>query len=484
MNRIHLKTPLYTALQAYAEKQLVHFDVPGHKKRNCSWITEAFGDRVLALDANSTKELDMLSKPTGPIKEAEQLMALAYGSDQAFFLVNGSTSGVQYMIMAACRPNEKIIMPRNVHRSAINALILSGAVPVFIEPEIDLEFGISNGVSLKTVQQAVRENPDAKALFLMHPTYFGVVSDLKQIIEYAHDHDLVVVIDEAHGAHFPFHPDLPANAMSLNADMATVSIHKTAGSLTQSSVLLLNERKIKKHDVRTIVNLMQTSSASYLLMASLDLARRQLAINGLSDYQFILHQISKAKKALNQLPGIEVMDKAYTRKTAAFDYDETKFVVKVNGLGLSGFEVYDILFNKYNIQVELAESYVILAIIGVGDDNQTIFKLVEALQDIAQRYYGQKKKYEVNLSRFFKIPMMELTPREAHYHKKLLCNIKDSVGKVSGESIMIYPPGIPLVMPGEIISAEIVSHYQFYRSQGCVMVNDQDNPGLIKVVDK
>ncbi|QOR35540.1 aminotransferase class I/II-fold pyridoxal phosphate-dependent enzyme [Clostridium sp. 'deep sea'] len=482
MNKNHSKTPLFSALEQYSKKNITHFDVPGHKKNSQSFIAQALGASIVKLDANSTKELDMVSNPTGVIKECESLLADAYGADKAFLLVNGSTSGVQYMIMSACKPKEKILIPRNVHKSAINALIISGCVPIFLKPEVSLSCGISHGVTLKAVQEAVKLHPDSKAIFLMNPTYFGVVSDLKSIVEFAHKKNIAVLVDEAHGAHFPFHDKLPCNAMSVGADMATVSMHKTAGSLTQSSVLLLNQGILKKNTVRNVVNLMQTSSASYLLMASLDIARKNLVINGYQLYNKLLKEINLLKKSINDIDGLSTIDQLIVECPGVFNYDDTKIVIKVNELGLSGFELYDILFKEYNIQVELAESYVVLAIVGVGDNEKSFENLLKALKDISKRYYNKLPAYKINISNFLKEPVSRITPRKAHYLEKQIVKIEESVNRISGESIMIYPPGIPLVIPGEIITKEIVAHYQFYKNNNCVLVNDEENSGLIKVV--
>ena len=234
------KTPLFDALKNYHTTGVVSFDVPGHKKRFQNEFSEYIGQRIIELDTNSMKELDILNNPTGVIREAHQLMADAYCADEAFFLVNGTTSGIQTMVMSACNPGDKIILPRNVHKSAINALILSGATPVYIDPEIDETLGISLGVDIEKIKEAVIKNGDIKAILIINPTYYGAVSDLEGIIKYCHKKEIIVLVDEAHGAHFPFHDKFPKNAMFLGADMSAVSIHKTGGSLTQSSVLLLN----------------------------------------------------------------------------------------------------------------------------------------------------------------------------------------------------------------------------------------------------
>ncbi|MEA4888071.1 MAG: aminotransferase class I/II-fold pyridoxal phosphate-dependent enzyme [Clostridiaceae bacterium] len=482
MKNKQARAPLYEALDQYANAGLVHFDVPGHKKRLHDGLGEFIGERTVQLDANSTKELDMLSNPTGIIREAEVLLADAYGADYAYMLVNGSTFGVQAMIMAACGPKDKIILPRNVHKSAINGIILSGAVPVFVEPEINREYGIANGISYEQVKRAIHDNPDAKAVLLINPTYFGVVSDIRAIIKLCHRHQMMVLADEAHGAHFPFYPEFPDNASASGADLATVSMHKTGGSLTQSSVLLLNERIITHSQMLTVINLMQTTSASYLLMASLDLARRNLVMEGQARYDVIFRAVEEAKRKLIATPGLQVLTREDINGQGFYDYDETKIVVKVNDLGLTGFQVYDLMRQEFNIQLELAETYVVLAVVGIGDDESTINRLVEALQSIAGRYYGRQNPFLLDQSSLFEKPMTVVSPREAFYSPKRLVPIDKAVGEICAESIMIYPPGIPLAIPGEKMSQNIVDHYQFYRQQNCVVMNNADDPDMIQVL--
>ena len=482
MKMKHARAPLYEALDQYAAAGLVHFDVPGHKKRLFAGLGEFIGERAVQLDANSTKDLDMLSNPDGIIREAEILLADAYYADYAFMLVNGSTFGVQAMIMAACGPKDKIILPRNVHKSAINGIILSGAVPIFLEPEINREYGIANGISYEQVKRAIQDYPDAKAVLIINPTYFGVVSDIRAIIKLCHRHQMLALVDEAHGAHFPFHPDLPDNASSLGADLVTVSMHKTGGSLTQSSVLLLNERILNHSQLRTVVNLMQTTSASYLLMASLDLARRNLVLEGRARYDAILAAVESAKKKLIATPGLQVLSRDDINGLGFYDYDETKIVIKVNELGLTGFEAYDLIKNDFGIQLELAETFVVLAVVGIGDDETTIGKLVDAFQALAERYYGKKPPFLLDQAGLFEKPMTVVSPREAFYSPQRLVHISKSVGEICAESIMIYPPGIPLAIPGEKITQCIVDHYVFYRQQDCVVMNNADDPDMIQVL--
>jgi arginine/lysine/ornithine decarboxylase len=333
-----------------------------------------------------------------------------------------------------------------------------------------------------SVLKAVHENPDAKALFVINPTYFGAVSDLRSIVKLCHRKRIVVIVDEAHGAHLPFHPDLPDSAMAVGADMATVSMHKTAGSLTQSSVLLLNERYFSRHDVRAAINLMQTTSGSYLLMSSLDLARKKLALHGREMYDSLLASVEQAKARIAKIPGISVLTYDDANGAGMYDYDETKIVIRVNSLGMTGFEAFDILLNEYGLQMELAETYVVLAIAGVGDDESTLNKLVEALEDLSRRFHGTREPLSVTLANFFEKPKAVISPRDAWYAPKRVVPLTQSVGEVSGESVMIYPPGIPLVIPGERITEAMMEHYRFYLKQNCTVLTDEDEEGMITIL--
>lgn len=475
-------TPIYSALVKYRNENIIHFDVPGHKKNTDSILAEKLGKDIVAFDANSTKELDMLSNPIGIIAEAENLLANAYGADNAFMLVNGSTFGIQAMILSVCSPKDKILVPRNVHKSVINAIILSGATPIFLQPQIDYNYGIANGITVESVKNAIKKHSDVRALFIINPTYFGVASDLRRIIKICHRRNIAVIVDEAHGAHLPFHPYLPDCAMKLGADLSTISMHKTAGSLTQSSALLHNNGLIDIGKVRTNINLMQTTSASYLLLASLDIARSNLAVNGKKIYSSLIKKCTEAEKELNTIQGISAITEDYIDENGIYDFDVTKIVIKVNELGLSGFQVYDILKNEYNIQLELAESYVVLAVVGVGDTDKSIDFLINAFKDLSERFYGKSKLFSTEIAGFFEKPKTIVLPRDAHFSPKTTVNINDSLGQICGESIMIYPPGIPLIIPGELITEKIINNYNYYVQQDCIVMNDDDKVGFIKVL--
>ncbi len=467
------RTPLFEALRDYHKRDVTPFDVPGHKHGvGLRELADYVGKRVLEIDVNAMECLDNISNPVGVIKEAEMLAAEAYGATDAFFLVNGTTVGVQAMIMAACRPGEKIILPRNAHKSAVAGMILSGAVPVYIQPEIDDNLGIAMGITADSVEEAMENHPDARAVFVIHPTYYGAVSDLGAIVEIAHQRGMTVLADEAHGAHFKFHPRLPASAMDLGADASAVSTHKTGGSLTQSSMLLMKGNLLDPKYMKTTLNLTQTTSASYLLMVSLDIARKQLATRGEEILERLLEMVLNAKEQLNAAEGLYAFGGELVGNPGVYDYDDTKLGINVRKLGLSGYEAEKILRKRYNIQVELADMYNVLAITAVGDTKESIGALVNALKDLVKNYRnGDGRKITRGM---LKNPEMVVSPRDAYYSDKRPVPLKEAAGNVSGESIMVYPPGIPLITPGEMITEDIVKHVKLLKAQNCMLQGTQD----------
>ncbi|MGB3368674.1 MAG: aminotransferase class I/II-fold pyridoxal phosphate-dependent enzyme [Acidaminobacteraceae bacterium] len=468
------KTPLFDALKDYHKKGIVPFDVPGHKHGvGLKEFGEFMGEKVLEVDVNSMKCLDNLSNPVGVIKDAEELLAKVYSADYGYFLVNGTSGGVQAMIMSVCKPKDKIILPRNAHKSATNGIIMSGAVPVYIHPEYNRELSIAFGVTTDSVKKAIRENSDAKAIFIINPTYFGAVSDLKEICDLAHKSNMIVLVDEAHGSHLHFHPELPMSAMDAGADMVALSMHKTGGSLTQSSALVIKGGRVDPKHVRKILNLNQTTSASYLLMSSLDIARKNLAIDGEKLLSYVLELSRYARDEINKIEGIYAFGKEIEGTPGVHEFDETKLVINVSGLGMTGFKVYDILRDEYDIQMELGDSANVLGIISLGDTKENINKLIKALLEISSKYKQEVKSYKSLL------PAYELetalSARDAFYADKEKVKLKDSVGRISGESIMAYPPGIPIFTPGERITSKVLDYIEFLTKQDTVITDLEDS---------
>jgi arginine decarboxylase len=473
--------PLYEALLRYKKNKIVPFDVPGHKQgRGNPELTDFLGEKCLSVDVNSMKPLDNLAHPTGVIMHAQNLAAEAFGAKHAFFSVNGTTAAVQAMVLSACKKGEKIIMPRNVHISAINALVLSGAIPVYVNPGMDKKLGISLGMSLDELSKAIQHNPDAKAVFVNNPTYYGICSDLKGIVELAHRHNMIVIVDEAHGTHFYFGDNLPPSAMSCGADMSSVSMHKTGGSLTQSSLLLLGGN-VSEGYVRQILHLTQTTSASYLLLSSLDISRRTLALRGREIFGRVSSIARYAREEINKIGGYYAYADELIDGKAVFDFDITKLSVYTRDIGLAGIEVYDILRDEYGIQIEFGDIGNILAIISVGDSDLSIERLISALYEIKRRFEKDKAGM---FDHEYIPPIVELTVQKAFYADKKSVDFANAEGKISGEYVMCYPPGIPILAPGERITREIIDYTRYAKDKGCIVTGTEDiTLGSIKVVE-
>lgn len=464
-------TPIYDALARVRETGLVHFDVPGHKGgRGNKPLREFLGAECLKNDVNSMKPLDNLCHPVSVIRDAERLAADAFGADSAFFMVNGTTAAVQAMIMSACKAGDEIIMPRNVHRSAINALVVCGAVPVYINPGVNKRLGIPLGMAVEDVRAAVRAHPRAKAILVNNPTYYGVCSNLPYLAKLAHENGMLLLADEAHGTHFYFGDDMPPAAMRSGADMAAVSMHKTGGSLTQSSFLLCGSR-VRDGHVRQIINLTQTTSGSYLLMCSLDLARRNLSLHGREMCRKAVEFAAYAREEINAMGGYYAFGDEIADGDAVYAFDPTKLSVHTRDIGLAGIEVYDLLRDEYDIQLEFGDIGNFLAIITAGDRALEIERLISALSEIKRLYSRDKAGM---LDHEYIDPEVVMTPQKAFYSEKTSLAIEESAGRVCGEFVMCYPPGIPILAPGERITGDILAYIAYAKEKGCFMTGTED----------
>ncbi len=460
------EVPLYSALEKFRRLRVVPFDVPGHKRgRGNRGLVDFLGQQCVEIDVNSMKPLDNLCHPVSVIKEAEELAADAFGAAHAFFMVGGTTGAVQSMVFTACKRGDKIIMPRNVHKSAINALVLCGAIPVYIDPKVDTKLGIPLGMEIDDVKKAIAENPDAKAILINNPSYYGICSDLKTIVKLAHDAGMLALADEAHGTHLYFGEDLPLNGMAAGADMSAVSMHKSGGSLTQSSLLLIGEG-VNEGYVSNIINLTQTTSASYLLLGSLDISRRNLALHGRESFAKVCEMASYARSEINEIEGYYAFGSELINGRSVFDFDETKLVINTRGIGLTGIEVYDLLREEYDIQMEFGDLSNVLAYISIGDRLQDIERLAGALDDIARLYSKPEGSF---FSAEYVTPIVKATPQEAFYAEKIKLPIGETVGRICAESVMCYPPGIPILAPGEMITRDILDYIAAAKEKGCSM---------------
>ncbi len=464
------RAPLMEALDAVRTARIVPFDVPGHKRgRGNRALTDFLGERCLSVDVNSMKPLDNLCHPVSVIREAEALTAEAFGAARAFFMVGGTTSAVQAMLLATLKRGDSVILPRNVHQSALNALVLCGAVPVYLNPQVDARLGVALGMSLAEVRRAMEAHPEAKAILLNNPTYYGICSDVRAIAELAHARGIRVLADEAHGTHFYFSEALPTAAMAAGADMAAVSLHKSGGSLTQSSVLLCGPN-VNADYVRQIVNLTQTTSGSYLLLSSLDISRRNLALHGEETFAKVMRHAAYARAEINAMGGYYAYGRELINGDSVFDFDETKLTVNTLEIGLAGVEVYDLLRDRYDIQVEFGDLGNFLAYLSLGDKAKDLERLISALYDI-RRLYGRER---ITLPRSeYLSPDVAATPQEAFYAAKRSVPLEASAGCVCGEFVMSYPPGIPILAPGERITPAIVEYIRYARAKGCLLTGPE-----------
>jgi arginine decarboxylase len=472
----HNRTPLFDALRAHAERNPVQFHIPGHKKGAGMdpEYREYIGQNILNIDLINIAPLDDLHQPIGVILEAQQLAADAFGADATYFSVQGTSTVIMTMILSACSHGDKIIVPRNVHKSILSAIIFAGARPVFLSPVRDTNLGIDHGVTTRSVRRALERHPDAAAVLIINPTYYGVCTHLKEIVDLVHEYDIPVLVDEAHGALIHFSDELPLSAMQAGADMAATSIHKLGGSMTQSSILNIRNGLVNPHRVQTILSLLMTTSTSYPLLASLDTARRQLAIHGKELAERTLDLAKKARTAINEISGLYCFGEELLGEEATYDYDPTKLTIHVRHLGITGYDAENWLREYYNLEVELSDMYNILCLVTPGDDEESIGILLEALQAMSDAYHADSREILEMVVKIPEIPHLALTPRDAFYGETELVSFRESAGRIIAEFIYVYPPGIPILLPGEVISQENIDYIVDHLEVGLPVKGPED----------
>lgn len=469
------ETPLFDALIEYVDRDTLPFHVPGHKK-GVGVDTEFknfMGENPFKIDVTVFKQVDSYHHPTGPIKKAQELAADAYGSDACFFSVHGTSGAIQAMILSVVGAGDKIIVPRNVHKSITGGIILAGAIPVYMQPELDKKLGIANGVTPDTVKETLEANKDAKAVLIINPTYYGVATDIKKICDIVHEYDIPLIVDEAHGPHLNFNDKLPISAMEAGADMCAQSTHKIIGALTQGSLLQVNSKRVSVQRVKQVINLMHTTSPSYILMASLDTARRQIALHGKELLDRTIELSNYVRKEVNKIPGFYCFGDEILGVPGAFAFDPTKITITCRDLGITGYELEMILANKYHIQMELSDLYNVLIVGSFGDTPEGMERLLKALNEISNDYYG-KGTPKADFIDIPAIPEQIQIPNEAFNSVRTPVRIKDSIGMISGEFLMAYPPGIPILCPGEKITREIIEYVQTLKDTGLYVQGTED----------
>lgn len=467
--------PICAAMKKYSADNITPFHTPGHKhgrgahKLLCELLTA----EGLRQEVSLMEELDDLHAPHSCIKEAQELAARLWHADDCIFMVNGTTSAVQAMIFGTLKAGDKIFIPRNAHRSVVAGLILSGALPIFLPVEFDSEFCLPLNVTAETVECAIKKCPSAKALLLVSPNYYGVAADVEKISQLVHAAGMLLLVDEAHGAHLQFSDELPTSAMEAGADVAAQSTHKILGSLTQTSMLMLRRGRVDVERIKRAASLLQTTSPNQLLLASLDIARLQMQVDGRKLIQTAVELSRTLRGALKKIRGLKTFDAVKN-----FSLDTTKVTVNVNNLGLAGHEAEEILRQLLHVQCELSDAVNLLFLITFADNSETIAALVDALKNLPQR---PPKKFLPPSPLPHEISAAELSPRETFYASCESVNLREAVGRISAEEVTLYPPGIPLIMPGEKISARVIELIQT-QSGGHVTGASDSTLSTLKVI--
>ncbi|WP_419742337.1 aminotransferase class I/II-fold pyridoxal phosphate-dependent enzyme [Paraclostridium dentum] len=469
-----MNTPIIDSLRKIVDDNIISFHMPGHKKGAIYKMLgyEDILENLYKLDTTEIPGADNLHSPEECIKESLKRASEVFKSDKTFYLVNGSTCGIEAAIMASVNPKGKIILNRDCHQSAINSCIIGDINPIYVNPSINKDSNTLSGVSFNDVKRVIDSNLDAKAVFLTYPTYFGDVFDLKSICSYAHEKGMTVIIDEAHGAHLGLSEKLPETALSQGADIVIQSTHKTLPSFTQSSMIHIKGNRIDINKLTNMLRITESSSPSYLLMASLDIAVDIYEKNGFDLMDKLLNNIDEFKSELYKLKNIKVDESK----------DYTKIFLNTKKLGITGHELENILRENYNIQVELSNYYGVLLIATIGNTKDEFLKLKDVLFEIDKIY--KKESHLKSVSYPIKLPKKILSPREAFYMDKKNVKIENSIGKISGEYIIPYPPGVSLVSPGEEITKEVIDYIIECKSKGMNVNGVKDSElRFIQVID-
>lgn len=454
------RMPIVEALEEYVTQKRISMHIPGHKGRKYSesdGIT--FLEAVMKCDITEIKGMDDFHAPEGIIAEAQQLAAQLYGADQTFFLVNGTTSGIMAAVAATSGENENIIVADNSHSSVSRGLVLSGASPIYINPHFDDKNCIFTGLQVEHLEELFLKNYSIKAVILTHPSYYGTYSDLDAICRCAHANGAVVIVDEAHGAQLEFcdFSKIPT-ALSCGADISIQSTHKMLGSMTQSSMLHVQGNLVDREKLFYFISLLTSTSPSYILMASLDAVRKEMAVNGKKKWAEIYDMTADAADRISKFEGMSCL-RNFNDNGKLKTVEGSRLILNASGCGMSGIELAAELYSNHNIDIEFSDDIYAVALSGAGSVKADFEALVEALREISMRKKGSKPRDIKQISEFIKTVSsvghnMVMSPRKAAMSKHEFTQLNHAVGMVAAEAVSVYPPGIPLLQPGEKITAE------------------------------
>lgn len=475
------QTPLIDALKSSISKNHTPFYTPGHKRGAgvSPILTDLLGKDVFRADLTELSELDNLFAPESAILAAQELAAMAFGAQRTWFLVNGSSCGIIAAIMTVCGPNQHILLPRNIHLSVVSGLIIAGAIPIFINPQYDQDVDITCSITPKDLEIALAQHPQAKAVLVVYPTYNGVCGNLKAICQVTHEHNIPLIVDEAHGAHLNFHDNLPISALTAGADLTIQSIHKTLGSMTQTAMLHVQGNRINIDRLNQALQLVQSTSPSFILLASLDAARQQMAIDGQNLMQQTLELANIARNKIREIPGLSVLELPKIRQPGFFDLDKTRLTVNVKELGITGFTTENFLI-EMGIVPEVSSFENVTFIISLGNNELDINALVKVFKKIND--IPRCRKYEMSTSNIISKIIFNyqpdnrlvISPREAFFATSEILPLEKTVDRICAENICPYPPGIPILMPGERITKSALDYLQQVQDLGGVITGCLD----------
>lgn len=474
------KAPYFQALLEYVDSGVIPFHTPGHKQGigMDRAFREFVGDNICAIDLTPMPGIDDLLQPTESLLEAQQLAAEAYGADRSYFLINGSTSGNQCMMMTAVNPGEKIAVPRNSHKSMLGGLVMSGAEPVYMQPVVDEALHMDHCVTPETVARTIAEHPDLKAVYIVSPTYYGVAADLESIVKIAHGAGKLLLVDEAWGPHFHFHPALPISATAAGADLCINSTHKMLSAFSQCAMLHQTGPRVRVDRLEAVLKMFLSTSPNLPMVASLDVARRQMAVEGAALLSKTIALAEETRRRLNAIDRVYCFGEELQGQPGVFDLDPTKVTITVKDLGYTGYEASEILRRRYNVQVELADLFNVVALFTIGTSDSAADRLVEGVTELAREDRPidifspsgiLERRLKTGTYKLPKIPSMRMLPREAFLAQTEFVKFKNSKGRICAETISPYPPGIPVISPGEEITDEIIDYLSLELKAGVRM---------------
>ncbi len=472
-----MHTPIIDGLKKYVEENNVRLHMPGHKGNN---LLKYIADMIPQIDVTEVDGTDNLHNPSSIIKESMELAAKTFGAKKTFYSVNGTTGGIYAAITSVVSPNGKILIQRNCHRSVYNAIILGRMKHKYIYPGYSHDDQIVTAVSPSDIERQLIEDDEIEAVVITYPSYYGICCDIKKVSEIVHRYNKILIVDEAHGSHLKFNDKLPISSLQAGADIVIQSTHKTLPAFTQSSMIHVGSERVDIEKLRTMMSFYQTTSPSYLLMASIDYARAYIEHEGKEKLNTIVNSIEKWCSYIKNIEGVKVFDKDRLNGDDFYDFDMTKILIRIKGL--TGFQLEAILRDEHGIQLEMSDSYYGVALVSLLDDESDLERLAHAVEQISNKYGNNHKDLNTIDIRYM-YPEISMSLSDAFNSKKIDIDLKNSVGRISADFIIPYPPGIPIVCPGELITEEVVQYISELKKNNIQILGFLDyNKEKIKVV--